>query len=186
MSKRDDILKATLNLIIKGGFQSLTMATILEEANAGYGTLYNHFKSKDELIYVLYCDLRKKISHVVLAEFDESQTIKQQFDYFIIKYLNFCINNIDEMNFVEQFSYFYSDSATIVGLDDEGFYKTLCTLISTGQKNGLIKKCKIELLIQSINGSVMSLAKGVNCGKYSLTDEDKSDFLQISWDSIKA
>ncbi|MDX8363493.1 TetR/AcrR family transcriptional regulator [Cytobacillus sp. IB215316] len=185
MSKRDDILKATLNLIIKGGFQSLTLATILNEANAGYGTLYNHFKSKDELIYVLYCDLRKKISHVVLADFNENHTIKQQFDHFVEKYLDFCINNIDEMNFVEQFSYFYSDSATIVGLDDDGFYKALYTLLDTGQKNGLLKKCKIELLIQSINGSVMSLARGVNSGKYRLSDKDKLDYLQICWDSIK-
>lgn len=185
MSKRDDILRATLKLIIKSGVQSLTLATILEEANAGYGTLYNHFKSKDELILVLYQDIRKKISHVVLADLDDALDTKRKFDQFVSKYLYYCIDNIDEMNFIEQFSYFYADVNVIVGLDDDGFYDALVQLIKRGQSEDLIKPAKIEVLIQVINGSVMAIARGMRSGKYEFIEKDEKDFLQICWDSVK-
>jgi AcrR family transcriptional regulator len=185
MSKRDDILQATLKLVIEGGFQSLTIKTILKEAKAGYGTLYNHFENKDDLILVLYTDLRKKISHVVLKSFDENKDTHSKFNHFVSKYLDYCIDNIDEMNFIEQFSYFYADVAVIVGLDDDGFYKALYELIDEGQNANIIKKCKKEIIIQQLNGSVTSLAKGLRTGKYEMTKKDKEDFLQISWDAIK-
>lgn len=186
MSKRDDILQATLKLIIDGGFQSLTLATILNEANAGYGTLYNHFKSKDELILVLYQEIRKKISRVVLADSDDDLDVRSKFDCFITRYLKYCIENIDEVNFVEQFSYFYSDVNVIVGFDDDGFYSALVELIQKGQREKLIKDCKTEVLIQVINGSVMAIARGMRTGKYDLEIEDEKDFLQICWDSIES
>ncbi len=184
MSKRDDILQATLKLIIEGGFQSLTMATILKEAGAGYGTLYNHFKSKDELIFVLYGDLRKKIGHVVLANFDQTASVEDQFKRFVSRYLTYCIENIDEMNFIEQFSYFYADTTTIIGLDDDGFYSTLYEMLQAGQEEGSVKASKLEILIQTVNGAVMSMARGVSGGKFTLTEDDKQDFYRICWDSI--
>ncbi|MCH4887098.1 TetR/AcrR family transcriptional regulator [Acidaminobacter sp. JC074] len=186
MSKKDDILQATLKLIIEGGFQSLTLATILEEANAGYGTLYNHFKSKDELILVLYQEIRKKISHIVLADFDDQMDVRSKLNLFVSRYLKYCIDNIDEVNFVEQFSYFYADVNVIVGLDDDGFYSALVDLIKRGQQEKLIKDCKIEVLIQVINGSVMAIARGMRTGKYEFTDKDENAFLQICWDSVKS
>lgn len=185
MSKREDIMQATLKLIIEGGFQSLTMKTILNEAKAGYGTLYNHFQSKDELILALYTDLRKKISRVVLDQFDDKLDVEGRMKLFVSRYLEYCIDNIDEINFIEQFSYFYADVTVIVGLDDDGFYKTLIDLIDEGQKLNIIRKYKKELIIQQLNGSVTSLAKGLRTGKYDLTLQDKKDFLSLYWDSIK-
>ncbi|WP_105614560.1 TetR/AcrR family transcriptional regulator [Vallitalea okinawensis] len=186
MGKRDDILNATLKLIIKDGFENLTLAKILEESKAGSGTLYNYFSSKDDLIKELYKDLRKKISRFVLVDYDNNVSIRIRFEMFVRKYLNYCIDNLDEMNFIEQYSYFYYDSVDIAGMNDDGFYKALLSLLKEGQEQRLVRINRIELLIQIINGIVMSVAKGHNVGKFTLTDQEIQNVVNSCWDSIKA
>lgn len=49
-SKREQIIDAALSLFYKGGFNATGVEKIREAANVSKKTLYNHFKSKDELI----------------------------------------------------------------------------------------------------------------------------------------
>ncbi|MDA0339919.1 MAG: TetR/AcrR family transcriptional regulator [Proteobacteria bacterium] len=57
ISKRDHLVDTALNLFYENGFHATGIDTILREAGVAKMTLYNHFKSKDELI-VAALDLR--------------------------------------------------------------------------------------------------------------------------------
>ncbi|SEN68358.1 TetR/AcrR family transcriptional regulator [Nitrosomonas marina] len=52
-SKREQIINVALNLFYKEGFNATGVEKIREVANVSKKTLYNHFKSKDELILVV-------------------------------------------------------------------------------------------------------------------------------------
>ncbi len=47
--KRDRILDATMKLCLEKGFAKTTMSDLAREMDIGKGTLYEHFRSKDEL-----------------------------------------------------------------------------------------------------------------------------------------
>jgi AcrR family transcriptional regulator len=50
ISKREMLVEAALNLFMQEGFHAVGIDRILTEAGVAKMTLYNHFKSKDELI----------------------------------------------------------------------------------------------------------------------------------------
>lgn len=49
-SKRDHLLDVALNLFLREGFHATGIDRILKEAGVAKMTLYNHFKSKEELV----------------------------------------------------------------------------------------------------------------------------------------
>ena len=57
LSKRDHITDVALNVFYKRGFHATGIEKIIQEAGVSKKTLYNHFKSKDELILAV---LRKR------------------------------------------------------------------------------------------------------------------------------
>ncbi len=49
-SRRDELIDAAMRVFYRHGFHATSLDVILEEAGVSRMTLYNHFKSKDELI----------------------------------------------------------------------------------------------------------------------------------------
>ena len=52
--KREEIVRAALELIAENGFHGAPMAMIAERARVGAGTIYRYFENKDLLIAGLY------------------------------------------------------------------------------------------------------------------------------------
>ena len=50
LSRRDHLVETALGLFMRDGFHATGIDAILAEAGVAKMTLYNHFKSKDELI----------------------------------------------------------------------------------------------------------------------------------------
>jgi len=48
--KRDDIVRAALELIAENGFHGAPMAMIADKAGVGAGTIYRYFENKEVLI----------------------------------------------------------------------------------------------------------------------------------------
>lgn len=180
MSKRDDILNETLKLISNEGFQAVTIAKILDNAKVGYGTLYNYFKSKDELLLTLYVDLRKKLAESIV--FTDNGHIPK-LEKFSIDYLGYCLSHYDEMKFVNDYSY-------LLILQDENhvyediFYNSLLSMLSEGMKDDVFISMKPEVLVQMINGSIMSVVSGVMSKKYEFTKEIEEDVVNALKKSI--
>lgn len=68
LAHRDEILSAAEKVFAAKGFFPTTMSDIAREAEFGTGTLYNYFKSKEELYFTLIEEKVEKINHLVKAE----------------------------------------------------------------------------------------------------------------------
>ena len=62
--KRDEIVRAALELIAEHGFHGAPMAMIADRAGVGAGTIYRYFENKDVLINELYLEIEK---HIITA-----------------------------------------------------------------------------------------------------------------------
>ena len=67
-TRRKEILSAAERIFAKKGFFSTTMSEIAERAEFGIGTLYNYFKSKDDLYFTLIDEKTDAINHLAKAE----------------------------------------------------------------------------------------------------------------------
>lgn len=63
--KRDEIVRAALELIAEHGFHGAPMASIADRAGVGAGTIYRYFENKDVLITELYRELEERIYPVI-------------------------------------------------------------------------------------------------------------------------
>lgn len=186
MSKRTDILNATLNLIVEESIQTVTLAKILKKADVGSGTLYNYFSSKDDLIQALYEEINKKMSEIILSNYVASDSVRLRFDRLSLNFLEYSIRYFHELNFVEQYAYLLHKTNQCNCISDNDFFNVTIALIEEGQKQKIIKYIDIPILTQIVAGIIISVAKGYNSNKFKLDEHKKIEIINACWDSIKA
>jgi AcrR family transcriptional regulator len=76
MDKKQVIIDSAIELFVELGFHGTATSKIAQQAGVANGTLFNYFKTKDELIVTLY--------HIILAEMD-SFLIERMTSYSISK-----------------------------------------------------------------------------------------------------
>ncbi|WP_295154770.1 TetR/AcrR family transcriptional regulator [uncultured Brachyspira sp.] len=87
MISKEEILKASRELIKKKGLNSINMRSLAEAANISVGSIYNFFKSKDELTIAVISSVWFDIFH--------TQNISLESDNFIniIDTIFYCLDN---------------------------------------------------------------------------------------------
>ena len=60
MNRKEEIILATLELASVNGLKSVSMSQIADRVGIKAPSLYNHFKSKDEIVQAMYSFLREK------------------------------------------------------------------------------------------------------------------------------
>lgn len=93
MDKKQLILNAALKLFVEQGFHGTPTSKIAKEAGVANGTLFHHFKTKDDLIVALYLHLKSKMNHSDLKEVTEIQDFKS---FFKSMYLSNIYNMLEE------------------------------------------------------------------------------------------
>jgi AcrR family transcriptional regulator len=68
LAHREEILSAAEKVFAAKGFFATTMSDIARKAEFGTGTLYNYFKSKEELYFTLIDEKVEEINRLVNAE----------------------------------------------------------------------------------------------------------------------
>lgn len=185
-NKADNILKASLQLILSEGIAGLTMSKIAKKTGIATGTLYIYFKNKEVLINELYVKLRKKSIDRFVKGFDDTLPLKIGIKKIWINYLTHRIENYEESVFLEQ--YYRSAYITKEQIEmAENMKKPVHELIERGKKELLIKpKIDNEMLFLSMLGFIRELADEHVSGIYILTPERIEQAFQLSWDTIKA
>ena len=181
MNKRDNILNAALHLLVKQGEQATSMKWIAKEAKCGIGTMYNYFPSKENLINILYLDLKKKSMNYFLTILDIDKPIKQQFFDTWRKTLEYTINHPIEAKFLEICHY----SPIISEQSKQESLKLLCPVLEIfdkGKKEGIIKNQDSMQLVIFIYGSITASV----LSRPEMSLEDVNAILSMAWDAIKS
>lgn len=77
MNRKEEIILVTLELAAGNGLSNVSMVQIAEKIGMQKPSLYNHFKSKDEIIAAMYQYLREKSKEQLsLADMDCGEFVK--------------------------------------------------------------------------------------------------------------
>jgi AcrR family transcriptional regulator len=184
-SKRDDILKATLELISTQGFHATPMSQIAKKAQLGAGTIYRYFNNKEDLLNELYIETKTKIIEAISDKYSEQQSIHDSFINLLRCAILFYIENPNYLLFTEQ----YENSPLITQSTHEKIEQLVVPILdifSRGLEKNLIKNLNYEITGAIISGSVIAIAKLYINSSLDFNKDDFDGGLEAIWDAIKA
>jgi AcrR family transcriptional regulator len=110
MERREEIILAALELASENGLQSVSMSRIAEKVRIKAPSLYNHFKSKDEIVKAMYTFLREKAQQNRSTGFTDPEDYRQKsLEQILTESLNAYLGMITDPNMMLFFRVLYSE-----------------------------------------------------------------------------
>ena len=110
MERKEEIILATLELASENGLKSISMAQIAEKIGIKAPSLYNHFKSKDEIVKAMYSYLRNKAQQNRSAGFaDPEELSSKSLEKILSESLTAYLGMITDQNMMRFFRVLYSE-----------------------------------------------------------------------------
>lgn len=117
MRKRDErkerlIREKAIEMIVKHGFDGLSMPKLAKEAGVSPATIYIYFKDREDLILQLCYEEGKKMTEATLKDFDPGMSFAEGLKVQWINRARYCLENQMSAHFLEQVKYspFYDKS----------------------------------------------------------------------------
>jgi AcrR family transcriptional regulator len=186
--KRDEIVRAALELIAENGFHGAPMALIAEHANVGAGTIYRYFENKDVLITELYRDIETNIMTALQDGDSVEKPFRERFLHLGTGLLNYFIHNPLAFRYLEQFHNspygvaFRRDKILGTSTSDCNVFRDLFQLGITQQ---ILKDLPLVILFALFFGPVLSVARDHILGFVELDEALIHQTIEACWDGIK-
>lgn len=181
--KRRQIMDAALALFSDYGFHGASMAKLAEAASVPVGTIYRHFKSKEELIHALYVDIKRERFAAMFDGYDPASPLRARFDRIWRNSFDYNVSHPREFKFAEQYAYspFLRDAAKSIQSE---FLGELGKFFGEGYRDGLFKPLPPEILSSLISGPLNTLAARTIAGAGKPGDADMRQIVDACWDTI--
>ena len=185
--KRDEIIRAALELIAEHGFHGAPMAMIADQAGVAAGTIYRYFENKDVMITELYQDLEGRIYSALMEEYASEKPIRERFLHLGKALLRYFIENPLEFRYVEQFHNSPYGVAVrrdrILGIkDNRNIYREL---FEEGVTMQVMKELPLVLLFALAFGSLQAVARDHILGFITLDDTLIARTVEACWDGVR-
>jgi len=185
--KRDEIVRAALELIAEHGFHGAPMAMIAARAGVGAGTIYRYFENKDVLIGELFRELEDKFRPRLSVGYDLQHSIRGRFVHLATALLRYFIDCPLDFRYLEQF--FNSPYGTefrrdkLLGKREKGEF--FCELFQDGVDQQVIKELPLTILAALSFGPLLSVARDHVLGFIILDDQLIDRTVAACWDGLK-
>jgi AcrR family transcriptional regulator len=91
--KRNAILAAAITVFAEKGIWSTPTSVISKAANVAEGTLFTYFSTKDLLLNDLYRLLKLELAGVLMADYQQTASLRSKFYHIWEQYVNWGITN---------------------------------------------------------------------------------------------
>ena len=110
MRTRDEMKEAAirekaLEMVVKHGFDGLSMQKLAKAAGVSPATIYIYFKDRGDLILQLYLQEMKKMVDATLDGFDPSMHFEEGLKVQWLNRAKFCMQDPANMHFLEQIKF---------------------------------------------------------------------------------
>lgn len=180
MLTKEKILKSALKLFAKQGIDKTSTAQITKDVGIAEGTLFVHFKTKQELIDSLYLEIKKgsagNLTELIDPKVSVEKNIKKMSKY-LVEYL---IKNFNELVFMEIIEKDPQISKK-ARAEASKIYKDVVLQIDKWIKGGKLKKLNTELIGYIFWTNIVGVSKYCHAKKVKVSDV----MLTIIWDAVK-
>ncbi len=186
--KRDEVVRAALELIAELGFHGAPMAMIAERAGVGAGTIYRYFENKDVLINELDPEIEDKVERFILDGYRTEAPFRARFLHLGTALLRYFIEYPLDFRYVEQFHNSPYGGAVrrdkILGNRDGGC-NAFKELFEQGMAQQVLKDFPLVILLDLAFGPLLVVARDHILGFIILDDALITRVVEASWDAVK-
>lgn len=186
--KRDEIVRAALELIAEHGFHGAPMAMIADRAGVGAGTIYRYFENKDVLINELYLEIEKHIITAIQEGYSPEKPFRERFLHFGTTLLRHFIACPINFRYLEQFhnspygATFRRDTVLENSASGCNMFKEL---FEQGISQQILKDLPLVILFALFFGPLMSVARDHILGFVELDEAMIHRIIEACWDAVK-
>lgn len=144
VNKERAIRDQALKMIVKNGFDGLSMQKLAKAADVSPATIYIYFKDREDLILQLFAEASKKMTEATLRDFDPSMSFSEGLKVQWMNRARYCMANPDEMHFLEQIRHspLQEKSLQVMGTK---FKESMKAFVSNAIKNKELVKVPVEV-----------------------------------------
>lgn len=180
---RTRLMRAAMDIVARDGFPAATTAAIAAAAGVAEGTLYRHFKTKDDLLIAVYRAIKTEVFESIVSATDDTDPHRDQ-----LRALWLCVWEAyrDDMN-AFAFGQRFGESAlsrTEGGAAHEAMITHIHHLITDGQAAGVIKRLPEDILMSFFFPPLSAMLKQSAAGR-AWSGEDINAAIDAVWDSWK-
>lgn len=190
MNTEEKILHEALDLFSNKGFKASSMREIAQNVGIKASSIYNHFKSKEEILLKLINYYN--ISHDTITSFNKQDILEKPIE--VLKIIAYSIAFIDRSEFelkikrllfIEQLRVDIARELLLKKYDLMK-YKILPKIFDTLKKEGKIKDYDISIIINQFMGPFFMNRIELTLLDLKNTDKDKIDkHVEFFWNLIK-
>jgi AcrR family transcriptional regulator len=185
--KREEIVRASLELIAEQGFHGAPMAMIAERAGVGAGTIYRYFENRDVLITELFRELEERLDPVIQDGYEPWKPIRERFFHVGTAILRYFIKNPLDFKFLEQF--INSPYGVAHRRDKLLGTKEGCDvfheLFQDGITQQVMKNFPLVILFDLAFGPILGVARDHILGFIVLDDDMIARTVEACWDGVR-
>lgn len=183
-TKKEDILKAALDLLVRYDIQATAMSRIAKHANVGMGTIYNYFESKEVLLYELFRSLKTRLAEAIFATYPENGSFQERFFHVWRTLCRYYISHPQEFLFGERYaaSPYMSKEMQQEAAD---FWVRLNIMFEEARSQQVIKDIQLEYFLPMVHGALSAVVRNHIQGSVLLDDDAIEMVINSFWDSIK-
>lgn len=191
--KKRAIVKAAISTLAKEGFTRTTTARIARNAKAGEGSIYRHFKNKDDLLNIAALYSAQKVFGPARKNYQPDASVHAQFIRFCCDFLSAGKELQVDHQFLEQYlnsplgiAYRQKTLEVVMNTPDiQPIFFPLNAILVRGKKAEILKDLPIQYLVALSMGPMAFTLKHNAQGFMELT-EDRIEIIASScWDAIR-
>jgi AcrR family transcriptional regulator len=183
--KREAILKATLDLLVERGFHDTPTALIAKEAGVATGTLFHHFKNKEELINALYLETKSKMINALKKEIQSTGSIEEKMRQVWKSSVQWGIMHPKEFQFFQQ----YANSPFITKLTrDEAMnqFEFIHDMIEEAIESESVKNIYQEFFMDYFEGMFVLGMNHFRKHPQKISEENMNMMFDVCWNGLSA
>ena len=182
--KYNAIVKSTIELTNKLGFSGISISKIAKKANVSPATIYIYFENKEDLLTVIYYDIRKKAGNSVLSNINPYMTIEERFNAIWLNTFSFYLNHPEYIQYREQFE--QTKMMEEIKTDEFELVNYVVELFTKGINEKIIQNHPIPVLIAFAFIPIITLLNYHFSNIVKMSEEEIGNACKIAWQSIAA
>ena len=164
MTRKEEIIYATLELAAERGMNGVSMSQIAEKVGIKAPSLYNHFKSKDEIIKEMYKFLRNQAQNGDATEVpDFSKLMDKSLEEILLGSISAYMGIVTNKNMLRFFKVLYSErpnnptAAAIIVEETERMLQSSRNMFYALVVHGKIKNEEVDMAAMTYSLMIHSL-----------------------------
>jgi AcrR family transcriptional regulator len=186
VNKQEQIQATALRLFVADGFHGTPTAKIAAEAGVANGTLFYHYKTKDDLVVDLYNKIRQETAGNIQEIINRDDFISTKFRNIFVHSVTWALNNRDKFYYIQQFN--FSPHLSHVPAETlEQHTIGYAGFIAEGVRKKLLKQQPVSLIISMFNSHVQGIYQYLVSGEFDGIEKDRviNAGYDMLWDMMK-